>query len=267
MSKIQWTDVTDNPIVVTGGGWYCQKYSPGCANCYAERINQSSFFKGNHRPYAGDTPELMLRRETIERWHRQRTPKKHFVCSMTDLFGHWVPDEWCFEILGAMAIAPCQTFQVLTKRAMRLRSIVTCWQSARARHLKPPANIWLGASVEDQCRLDDRAPHLDIVRRMGFTTFYSVEPLLEEVDLRLDLFPVDWVVVGGESGQGARPCRLEWIRSVVRQCQATNTPVFVKQLGSKPIGLEGGELLGRAGDKHGDLERFPVDLRVREFPQ
>src|SRR5688572_19248247 len=116
-TNIEWTDVTDNIIIVEGGGWWCRKISPGCFNCYAARLNLSTYFGGNKLPYTGEPPKLILRRDILKSWARQRKAKKHFVASMTDVFGEWVPVEWQFEFLDAMAAAPNQTFQILTKRA------------------------------------------------------------------------------------------------------------------------------------------------------
>lgn len=115
-TSIEWTDVTDNIITAQGGGWWCRKISPGCLHCYAARINNSSYYGGNKKAYTGDAPPLLLRREFFDRWKRQKKAKRHFVASMTDVFGEWVPVEWALEMLDAMAAAPLQTFQVLTKR-------------------------------------------------------------------------------------------------------------------------------------------------------
>ena len=109
LSNIQWTDVTDNIIVAVDEsgaqrGWWCQKISPGCAHCYAEDINDSDYFHGNHLPYSGSPPMLKLREDIIDGWARQRKTKKHFVMSMSDVFGAWVPRSWIFRFLDAEAI-------------------------------------------------------------------------------------------------------------------------------------------------------------------
>src|SRR5688572_23036958 len=121
-SAIQWTDVTDNIIVAVNEvgerhGWWCRKISPGCAHCYSETINQSDYFHGNHLKYEGEPPVLKLREDIIDSWVRQTKPKKHFVMSMSDVFGEWVPQSWIFRMLDGMRAAWKQTFQVLTKRA------------------------------------------------------------------------------------------------------------------------------------------------------
>src|SRR5262245_55416460 len=118
-TNIEWTDVTDNIIVAEGGGWWCRRISPGCDHCYAEEINQNPFFGGNKLPYRGASPALKLREEIIGGWARQKKSKKHFVASMTDIFGEWVPREMVFKFLDGMLRAPRQTFQLLTKRPQR----------------------------------------------------------------------------------------------------------------------------------------------------
>ncbi len=266
-TAIQWTDVTDNIIVAEGGGWWCRKISPGCANCYAEKLNDSTYFGGNHLKYCGTPPQLKLRREILEGWERMRKPKKHFVASMTDIFGEWVPREWIFEYLDAMAAAPLQTFQLLTKRADVMREMVTEWLRKRE-FRKVPRHIWLGVSVENQKCADERIPQLLAIP--AWVRFLSVEPLLGAIDLtKIDLDEkcpecneaitgdvfsssahcsccvegdepicwdeLHWVIVGGESGKkdDVRPCNTDWIRSILTQCQAAAVPCFVKQLGRR----------------------------------
>ncbi len=262
MSKIQWTDVTDNPIHLIKpdgkhGGHWCKKISPGCANCYAEAQNQKPFYGwASMRPYTGNRPTLfLLNLDILNSWSRQRAPKKHFVCSMTDLFGDWVATEWQFEIFDAMVAAPKQTFQVLTKRPqIALKSIEEYCQINGLEKL--PSNIWVGVSVESQQYADERIPVLFQVP--AHIRFLSVEPLLEQVFLPLE--NISWVIVGGESGSHARLCRVEWIQSVVNQCQKSGVPVFVKQLGARSsITLQ--------DSKGGDISEFPKSLQVRNFPK
>lgn len=272
-TAIQWTDVTDNIIVASQGGWWCRKLSPGCANCYAAKLNDSTYFKGNHLPYSGKPPELKLREEIIDGWKRQRNPKRHFVASMTDVFGDWVPQEWVNAFLSGMTLAPRQTFQVLTKRADVMRDRVSEWLRSTGRAEVPP-NIWLGVSVEDQKRAVERIPILLSIPAK--VRFLSVEPLLSGVDLdppaiRWLTCPkrIDWVIIGGESGLGARPCNVEWIRSIVQQCKAAGVACFTKQLGSVPVQGENNSILYDGGPTHpkgGDPSEWPEDLRVRQFP-
>lgn len=268
-SKIQWTDDTDNVFVVEGAdglpnGWFCEKVSEGCKFCYAERLNGTPFYGGNGLAYAkGQRPKLMLRRDILEGWTRKRVPKKRFVNSMTDTFGEWVPDEWLDELFAYMSLAPTQTFQVLTKRAERMcRYFNAPGVDVRVEQQMelicgangwcppdlqwPLPNVWLGVSVENQARADERIPYL--VGTPGAVRFLSVEPLLGPVNLlatkagdvlcRCDgcmtMTPdtrLDWVITGGESGHNARPMHPAWVRSIRDQCQAAGVPYFFKQWG------------------------------------
>jgi protein gp37 len=261
VTKIQWTDVTDNIIVAADGGWWCRKISPGCLHCYAAKLNQSDYFGGNHLPYHGDPPPLRLREDILKSWARQRKPKKHFVASMTDVFGDWVPREWIFSYLDAMAAAPRQIFQVLTKRADVMLREVRAWLKARGLSRVPP-HIWLGFSAEDQERLDERA---ELALQVPADIIWiSLEPLLGSIDFSHDTEVgvvswlagfdggdppaggLSWGVVGGESGPGARGCFVPYVRSIVQDFRAAGVPIFVKQLGANVIdgndaGFEGEE--------------------------
>ncbi len=265
-SKIEWTDATENVIVVQGPdgkphGWYCQKVSPGCLNCYSELLNQSTFYNGNRIKYRvpadGTLPPLMLRRDILTGWARKSKPKRRFVNSMTDTFGEFVPDYWIFEIFDAMAAAPSQTFQVLTKRAKRMWETVTDWLGER-RLAQVPANIWLGVSVEDQQRADERIPWL--LKTPATIRFLSCEPLLGPIDIAFYLESHDtgagytqalnWIICGGESGHHARPMHPQWARALRDQCQAAGVAFFMKQMGGsrKPF------------------SPIPDDLMIRSFP-
>jgi len=280
-TAIQWTDETDNIIVAKGGGWWCAKISPGCKNCYAEKLNDSAYFKGNHLRYSGTPPEMELRRGMIAGWARQRKARKHFVASMTDIFGEWVPQEWVFEMLDGMAAAPLQTFQVLTKRASVMAEQVLAWLKASGRS-RVPNNIWLGFSAEDQYWFDRRAKHAAKLRDVCDVLWVSAEPLLGELVPTLPMpheapFKPDWIVLGGESGPGASPCDVQWIRGVLdwRDEWSAETRIFVKQLGGRSIreifdargGHLGHEGSGLRHKKGGDMQEWPEDLQVREFPQ
>lgn len=280
MTNIQWTDVTDNPIRVTGGGWWCQKVSEGCTNCYAETWNN---FRGNKLPYSGKPPNLQLDEQLLASWSRMRKPKKHFVGSMTDIFGDWVDINWQFKILDAMWNSPLQTFQLLTKRPSNM--YVACHQWMKQWGLpQMPDNIWLGVTTENQKSVDDRIRHIrDIPAPIRFL---SCEPLLEEINLIPWLADLQWVIVGGESGTNARYCHLDWIQSVVSQCQKSQVPIFVKQLGYKAVDggqrrYDSGQLIvtreGEDGNgaayyypisdrKGGNISDFPPQLQVRLFP-
>ena len=134
-------------------------------------------------------------------------------------------------------------------------------------------NVWLGTSIENQKAVSDRAFHLFKLHNRGWTTFYSVEPLLESVDLHIPNYPVSWVIAGGESGKDARPCDYEWLLYIVEQCQKTDTPVFVKQLGSNPGGIctkSASNIFAPhfiKDSKGGDIQEFPLPIQVREFPK
>lgn len=281
-TAIQWTDVTDNIIVVADGGWWCRMISEGCANCYAAKLNQSAFFGGNKLAYSGRAPDLTLRKDIIDSWSMQRKPKRHFVASMTDVFGDWVPWEWSVEFLRGMWRAPKQTFQVLTKRPEIACEYILRWLKHDGLS-EVPRNIQIGTSVENQKWANIRVPQL--LKIPAPILFLSVEPLLEDVNLlavhstacpklkgRSALWDIKWVIVGGESGPRARLCETDWVRSIVKQCKAACVPCFVKQLGthsgvtwSGPNDGQGHQLIIKH-PKGGEPSEWPEDLRVREFP-
>jgi protein gp37 len=345
-STIEWTDTTWNPV--RG----CSIVSPGCVNCYA--MKQAHRFNGPGKPYEGLTkltkagPQWTGAVRTIDRvlleplsWRR---PRRVFVNSMSDLFHEDVPDAFIDRVFAVMALAQWHTFQVLTKRADRMRQYMNGLTFERVRHwmnrspdgdeltqqtpaggfvpngkenlttmarrtkdyvyrLEPQGmplridgppfrNVWLGVSVEDQKHADERIPQLAMTP--AAVRFVSYEPALGPVDFtqvqtdtgvinalwsytRRDAAPspwsrLDWIIVGGESGPGARPFDLAWARSIVQQCKAAGVACFVKQVGSRPDGWWTNELgprLNRHGIKHrkgGDPSEWPEDLRVREFP-
>lgn len=308
MSKIQWTDKTFNPIRLirddgSHGGHWCRKISEGCANCYAEEQNQSNYFSfASHLKYTGKMPEnLILDEQVLSDIIKLKKPHKIFMCSMTDIFGDWIPEHWIDQIFATMLIAKQHTFQVLTKRPERMREYLSKPYFVNiARYIDqhfnnkfahdnyelPADNIWLGTTCENQKTANERIPHL--VQTPAKVRFLSCEPLLEEIDLDLDGLidiedeegsclaqpkdAINWLIVGGESGKNARPCHIEWIRSLVNQCKTANIPVFAKQLGSKPINsVPYGSTfvhfpLKLKNKKGGDIEEFPEDLQVREFP-
>jgi protein gp37 len=226
-SKIEWTDATWNPV--TG----CSKISAGCKNCYAERMVE------RFPEVYPDGFGVQLRVERLDQPKRWRKPRRVFVCSMSDLFHDDVPDRFIFDILWTMRTLPRHTFQILTKRPERMRSLVR----RKFRTNEPPQNVWFGVSVENQSAADERIPLLldtrDAVR------WLSCEPLLDPVDLGPYLDDLDWVVVGGESGPGARPMDLDWAREIRDQCIGAGVPFFFKQVGGrrKINGHFGGNLI------------------------
>ncbi len=339
VSKIQWTDRTWNPV--RG----CSVVSPGCVNCYA--MKQAHRFSGPGRAYEGLTkqtkagPQWTGKLRTVESaldeplsW---RKPARVFVNSMSDLFHDDVPDEFIDRVFAVMALAPRHTFQILTKRAERMRAYMSAldrairlptetfarWRSEAEQILNdrqdlttvvtstwPLPNVWLGVSAEDQQRADERIPLL--LQTPAAVRFVSAEPLLGSIDFNRIQLPdaylqmngyagvlpakadvdaewddfkywqrkaltLDWVIVGGESGPGARPCDVRWILSIVEQCAQARVSCFVKQVGpwlravgDKPAGpgftpwTSDKRMRDRKG---GDPSEWPEDLRVREFPR
>jgi len=233
-SNIEWTDVTDNIIVALIGGWWCRKFNKLCKYCYAAALNMNTFFGGNQLPYTGQPPQLKLRREIIASWARQRKPRKHFVASMTDVFGAWVERAWQFEFLDGMLAAPLQTFQVLTKRTKVMLKAVKFWMAARDIET-PPQNIWLGFSAGDQKTFDEAWASMKELAARGWIVFASLEPLLGPIILPDDFLAYGarvQVITGGETGKGARPAHPDWFRALRYQCNSRGVPFFFKQWGS-----------------------------------
>ncbi len=232
-SSIEWTDETWNPV--TG----CEKVSPGCKHCYAERFAER--FRGvEGHPYErGFDPQL--RPDRIEQPRSWTTPRMVFVNSMSDLFGDFVPDTFLASVFKVMRETPQHTYQVLTKRSERLAS----WTRTQRWLAKAP-NIWLGVSVEDKKYGVPRIAHAR--KATAACRFLSVEPLLEQLG-PLDLAGIDWVIVGGESGPGARPLQAEWVREVRDQCVEQRVAFFFKQWGGVFKHKFGRELDGRTWDQ------------------
>jgi len=224
-SAIEWTDATWNPV--TG----CTKVSPGCKNCYAERLALRLQAMGNRRYRAGFS--VTMHRDQLELPLRWRQPKRVFVNSMSDLFHEQVPDEFILAVFNVMARATWHTFQVLTKRADRLARL--------APKLEWPANVWQGVSVES-------SRYFGRIERLRMTPaavrFLSLEPLLGPLR-NLPLTDIDWAIVGGESGPHCRPVRLEWVCEIRDQCRAVGVPFFFKQWGGRTPKAGGRLLDGR----------------------
>lgn len=320
MSKIEWTEATWNPLAG------CTEISPGCQNCYAAVMAHRLAAMGQAK-YAGTTRKLDngkvvwtgkigLDADVLAIPLKRKKPTMYFVNSMSDLFHENVPDDYIDKVFGVMAKTYWHTFQVLTKRAERMASYLNA-KGVRSRILSAAQqftwpgwamddvtrndkgwephlhNVWLGVSVEDQQRADERIPHL--LKTPAAVRFLSCEPLLGEIDLPLCFHSsddpnqfdhskcapmVNWVIVGGESGHGARTCHLDHVRSIVRQCKAAGVPVFVKQIGAhveeSGIALKdtpSGKYLQPAkrtlklvDSKGGDMEEWPEWARVRQMP-
>ena len=224
MSKIEWTDATWNPV--TG----CTKVSPGCKNCYAERLAVRLRAMGNRRYSNGFAVTLHADQLTLPlRW---RQAKRIFVNSMSDLFHESVPEPFIRQVFDVMVSTPQHIFQVLTKRADRL--------SALAPSLPWANNIWQGVSVENDAYLS-RIHELRSVPAV--LRFLSLEPLLGPL-ASLPLDGIGWVIVGGESGGGRRTVRPEWVREIRDQCLAAKIPFFFKQWGGRTPKAGGRELEG-----------------------
>src|SRR5271154_1407431 len=227
-TQIEWTDATRNPT--TG----CTKISPGCDNCYAERIAER--FRGvvGH-PYEGGF-DLRLRPERLSQPLKWKSSKMIFVNSMSDLFHKAVPQNFIDKIFEIMEQADWHVFQILTKRSSKLQSYVNRRYSSTG----APAHIWMGVSIEDGNRLS-RLQHLR--RTNAPIKFLSLEPLIGRIG-RLDLRGISWVIAGGESGSGHRPVDPEWVREIRDQCNSSGTAFFFKQWGGKTPKSGGRELDG-----------------------
>ena len=232
--KIEWTDETWNPV--TG----CTKVSEGCDHCYAETIAHR--FTGT-KAYPNGF-DVTLRPERLDQPLRWKRPRKVFVNSMSDLFHKDVPDDYIARVFAVVALAPQHTFQVLTKRPGRMRSLLSSEQFESAVFLAtegrfegcfpwPLPNVWLGTSVENQKWADVRIPLL--LDTPAAIRFLSCEPLLGPIDLfawNIDRgMRVDWVIVGGESGPHARPMHPDWARQLRDDCLTAGIPFHFKQWG------------------------------------
>jgi len=224
-SAIEWTEATWNPV--TG----CTKISPGCRNCYAERMAKRLKAMGQPNYARGFEPSV--HEQSLSLPLRWKKPRIIFVNSMSDLFHERIPFDFIEAVFAMMRAAHWHTFQVLTKRSERL------WELSN--RLTWPKNVWMGVSVESQ-EYSWRVDHLRETR--AFIKFLSLEPLLGPIP-DLDLDGIGWVVVGGESGPHARPVNAVWVREIRDQCLASGVPFFFKQWGGKRKKLNGRELDGR----------------------
>lgn len=231
-SHIEWTDTTWNPV--TG----CSKVSQGCKNCYAERLAHRLKAMGLHRYRNGF--DVTLHERAIDEPFRWKKPRKVFVNSMSDLFHEEIPLEYIQRVFAVMAAVPRHTFQILTKRSDRLREV--------AGQLPWPSNVWMGVSVESSDMLF-RVPDLETVP--AAVRFLSCEPLLGPLS-QIPLSHIHWVIVGGESGPGARPMEPSWVYEILRQCRAANVPFFFKQWGGVRKSRTGRVLNGRTYDEYPD---------------
>ncbi len=233
-TEINWTDRSWNPV--TG----CSKVSQGCKNCYAETI-ATRFWKD--RKFT----DVICHEDRLEQPLHIKKPQKIFVNSMSDLFHEKVQFGFIFQVYNIMNSCPQHIFQILTKRPERALQF---YKSTIDFDLSKIKNIWLGVSVEDP-KNEDR---IEILKQTPAVIHWlSLEPLLGDLG-EIDLNGINWVVVGCESGPKRRECKIEWAENVVDQCKAANIPVWVKQL----------QITGRVET---DVEKFPLHLRIREFPE
>jgi len=228
-SPIEWTEATWNPV--TG----CSKVSAGCKHCYAERLARRLQAMGAARYRNGFA--VTLHPAVLDLPKRWRRPRMIFVNSMSDLFHEDVPPAFIQRVFATMRACPQHTFQVLTKRSARLRDL--------APQLDWAPNIWMGVSVEDR-RVIHRIHDLQTVPAQ--VRFLSCEPLLGPLDA-LPLDGIHWVIVGGESGPGARPMQAEWVRAILEQCRRAHVPFFFKQWGGVRKDRTGRELDGCTYDE------------------
>lgn len=315
MTGIQWTNETLNPT--TG----CDRVSDGCTNCYAltmakrlKGMGQAKYQRDGDPRTSGPGFGLTMHPDTLHIPLSWRKPRRCFVNSMSDLFHPEVETEFIARMWAVMAATPQHTYQILSKRHARMRSLLRDDCRCGAGHapgvhfrskmewastphsptyvpgLRPDVfrdmtwplpNVHLGASVEDQETANLRVPAL--VETPAAVRFLSLEPLLAPVDLSVirtrngtlpvsplemhydqdtgvGQHPISWLIIGGESGPGARPMQIEWARSLVKQAHETGIACFVKQLGSRWDANH-----GRRGNG-GDISQWPEDLRIREFP-
>jgi len=246
-SHIEWTDATWNPV--RG----CVKISPGCKHCYAETFAER--FRGvKGHPYEQGF-DLRLVPEKLTEPFCWRSPKLVFVNSMSDLFQTGVPDDYAEAVSRVMATANWHTYQVLTKRSERLLQLL----SGRLRVAAELENIWWGVSVEDRKHGLPRVDHLR--RTPAKVRFLSIEPLLEDLG-EIDLSGITWVIVGGESGPGARPMKREWVTSIRQQCLVQGVPFFFKQWGGVRKAKTGRLLDGRTYDEYPERALRPVPDRA-----
>jgi protein gp37 len=295
-TPIEWTTFSANPIKYRDPSgavvWGCVHASTGCQHCYSEALAKRY---GRGGPFNVQVMNTLTPFLDDAECHKMRTAKtiaglpvagaRCFIGDMTDIFGEWVPDDLLNRLFSqTLEMRTDVTWQLLTKRAERMQRYLSWrWGDGRI----PSRHIHIGVSVEDQKRADERIPLL--VQTQAAVRFISAEPLLGPVDLKAPIErglwdvcnggsippkpPIHWVIVGGESGAGARPFDLAWGRSIVEQCKAAGVLVFVKQLGAKPFGscLPNGcglepHSMKFKHSKAGDPNEWPDDLRVREFP-
>lgn len=244
-SPIEWTDASWNPS--TG----CSKVSPGCRNCYAERLSARLKAMGNPKYAKGF--KFTLHEDALELPFKWRTPKKIFVNSMSDLFHEFMPDDFLDQCFEVMTRADWHIYQILTKRPDRMLKFVENYG-------KIPDHIWLGTSVESRLYV----PRIETLRKVPCKTrFVSFEPLLGPVG-KVNLKGIAWAIVGGESGPRHRDIRAEWVREIRQQCKQQKVAFFFKQWGGRTP-KSGGRLLdGREWNEYPKIRQIAVFPRPPE---
>lgn len=248
-ARVTWSHLGNRkpePIVDTTErfGTHCEKVGPGCVNCYAEAHNRRCLPNGGTGlPYtreSRDKVEIYLDEDKLDKVHRWKKPRCIFWCSLTDLFGEWVPDDMIEQCLDVMAKTPQHRHIVLTKRVARL------WGPM-------PRHIWVLASASTQ---ETAAQATRQITLCGADVVgLSLEPLLGPITIPEEYLEfLSWVIVGCESGPRRRPCKDAWVRSIVQQCRDADTRCFVKQM----------SIAGRVSR---DPAEWPKDLRVQQFPE
>ena len=242
MTKIEWTDKTWNPV--TG----CTKCSPGCENCYAEKMHKRLQAMGIPK-YKHGFSWVCSHRGSLEEPYYWQKPKKVFVCSMSDLFHEQSDLFFVEEVMNVIYYTPRHTYQILTKRPERMKFFFKNSPYANM------DNLWLGVTVCNQAEADEKIPIL--LDTPAKVRFVSVEPMLEEIGLRpfirglvtnyQNRHYLDWVICGGETGANARSMHPDWARALRDQCKSSGVPFFFKQMAKK--------------------QPIPDDLLVREFPK
>ncbi|HTP87964.1 MAG TPA: phage Gp37/Gp68 family protein [Bryobacteraceae bacterium] len=251
LTKIEWTDATWNPV--RG----CTKISPGCKHCYAERFAER--FRGVKGHPFEQGFDLRLVPEKLAEPLRWPEPRMIFVNSMSDLFHEDIPPEFVARVAATMHVARWHTYQVLTKRSGRMRELL----NGPLHDVAIEPHIWWGVSVENQQYGIPRIA--DLQATPAAVRFLSVEPLLEDLG-RLPLDGISWVIVGGESGPGARPMQESWVLSIREQCEAAGVAFFFKQWGGVRKKVRGRKLLGRTFDaipKRVQHPTLPVSVRLQ----
>jgi len=242
-TAIEWTDATWNPV--TG----CTKISAGCDHCYAERFSER--FRGiPHHPFANGF-DLTLRPDRLEQPLQWRQPRMIFVNSMSDLFHKAIPRHFIASVFDTMERADWHVFQVLTKRSSLMRDFLRRRYGAG----RGSNHIWFGVSVEDGGK-KSRIRHLQ--EAPASVRFLSIEPLIGRMG-KIELGGIDWVIVGGESGPGARPMNAEWVREVRDQCLERRVAFFFKQWGGLRPKSGGRELDGQEWNQ---FPRIPTVFAV-----